>query len=155
HRRAGRGRALSAAAGRRRRALFGAVALLYLLAFPYHPGLRSPNELSRLWQARALVEFGALDLNATIRTYGYVGDRPSKAGRLCPSKAPLVSFAAVPVDAALRAAGGGGRHAAPERAYVYRARLRLTVLPTLAALLLVWRFLRAYVPEPVADGVTA
>ena len=29
---------------------YALVAALYLLSFPYHPGLRSPNELCRLWQ---------------------------------------------------------------------------------------------------------
>ena len=45
------------------RALTAVVVALYVLAFPYHPKLRSPNELCRLWQARAIVEYGELSVN--------------------------------------------------------------------------------------------
>jgi hypothetical protein len=135
--------------------LFGLLAFVYLSAFPYHPKLRSPNELCRLWQTRALVEYGTLDINRALVDYGYVGDLSVKNERYYPSKAPLLSFAAVPVYAALRALGGGYRYAVAELPLVYFSRLFLTVLPTL--LMLVWlrRFLRAHVDAPVADGLTA
>ena len=48
------------------RLVFGLVVALYLLAFPYHPLLRSPNELCRLWQTRALVDHGKISINETI-----------------------------------------------------------------------------------------
>ena len=47
-------------------------------------------------QTRALVDFGELSLNRAIRVYGPVGDLSIFEGRLYPSKAPLMSFAAVP-----------------------------------------------------------
>ena len=137
------------------RALTAVVVGLYVLAFPYHPKLRSPNELCRLWQARAIVEFGSLSLNETIQAFGYVGDLSQKDGRLYPSKAPLLSFAAVPVYAALKLIGGGHRYAVPELAQVYWSRLLIVVLPSLLALLLLRRFLGAYVAQPLADAVTA
>ena len=90
-----------------------------------------------------------------MRDYGYVGDLSVKDGRYFPSKAPLLSFAAVPIYAALRAIGGGYRYAVVELPLVYFARLFLTVLPTLLMLPFLHRFLRAYVDEPVADGMTA
>jgi len=86
--------------------------------------------------------------------YGYVGDLSVKDGRYFPSKAPLLSFAAVPVYAALRVLGGGYRYAVRELSLVYFARLFLTVLPTLLMLPFLHRFLRTYVDEPVADGMT-
>jgi hypothetical protein len=136
------------------RAVYAVLLALYVLAFPYHPGLRSPNELCRLWQTRALVEYGTLDINQALRDYGYVGDLSRKDGRFYPSKAPLLSFVAVPVYAAMRALGGGYRHAVPEVPLVYFARLFLTVLPTLFMLWLVRRFLRASLAPAVADGLT-
>ncbi|MDC0710319.1 hypothetical protein POL68_17720 [Stigmatella sp. ncwal1] len=136
------------------RVLWAVLAGLYVLAFPYHPGLRSPNELCRLWQTRALVEYGTLDINQALRDYGYVGDLSVKDGKYYPSKAPLMSFAAVPLYAVLRAAGGGFRYAVPEVPLVFFSRLLLTILPTLAMLWGVRRFLNAYVSPPVADGVT-
>ena len=136
------------------RPVFWLVAALYVAAFPYHPGLRSPNELCRLWQARAIVEYGTLSVNQALVDYGHVGDLAQKDGRLYPSKAPLLSFLAVPVYAALRWVGGGHRYAVPELAYVYWSRLLLTVLPALGLLVLLRRFLAAHVSAAVADAVT-
>lgn len=127
---------------------------LYVLTFPYHPGLRSPNELCRLWQARALVEYGTLDINRALQDYGYVGDLSVKDGKYYPSKAPLLSFSAVPIYAVLRVMGGSFRYAVPEVPLVYFSRLFLTVLPTLVMLWGVRRFLSAYLSQAVADAVT-
>ncbi|HYX90369.1 MAG TPA: hypothetical protein VE782_02305, partial [Myxococcaceae bacterium] len=132
------------------RGLFVLVAAIYLLAFPYHPRLRSPNELSRLWMTRALVDYGTLEINRALHDYGYVGDLSVRNGRYYSSKAPLLSFAAVPIYAALRA-WGGGPHSVSELALVFWSRLLLTVLPTLVMLVFVRRFLRAYLSPPIAD----
>jgi len=134
--------------------LYALVAALYVLAFPYHPGLRSPNELCRLWQTRAIVEHGTLSLNQTLRDHGWVGDLSVMNGRLYPSKAPLLSFLAVPLYKALSLLGGGHKEAVPELPLVYFSRLFLTVLPTLGMLGLMRRFLLTYVSAAVADGVT-
>ena len=135
-------------------ALYAPVVALYVLAFPYHPGLRSPNELCRLWQTRAIADYGELEINAVIRDHGYVGDLSVKDGRYYPSKAPLLSVAAVPVYEVLSAVGGGGKQAVPELPLIYWHRLFLTVLPTLLMLVLVRRFLGAYLSPLLADGLT-
>ena len=127
---------------------------MYVLAFPYHPGLRSPNELCRLMQARAIVDFGDLELNRAMQVYGPVGDLAVYRARYYPSKAPLMSFAAVPVYAGLRAILGGTPRAVSELRLVYFSRLFLTVLPTLLVLLWVRRFLLAYVSLASADAMT-
>jgi hypothetical protein len=134
-------------------ALYSAVAFVYLVAFPYHPALRSPNELCRLWQSRSLVEQGTLDINAALREYGPVGDLSVKDGKYYPSKAPLLSFAAAPIYFGLKAwaRGDGGR--VPEVPQVFWSRLLLTVLPTLLMLVFVRRFLLAYVAPAAADVV--
>lgn len=137
-----------------RRAAYAGLVALYVLLFPYHPGLRSPNELCRLWQTRALVEYGTLDINRALQDFGYVGDLSVKDGKYYPSKAPLLSFAAVPVYAVLRGLGGGFLYAVHEVPLVFFSRLFLTVLPTLGLLWLVRRFLGAYVSPGVADAVT-
>jgi hypothetical protein len=135
------------------RLLYGLVAAVYLLSFPYHPGLRSPNELSRLMQTRALVDFGEPSLNRAMALYGSVGDLSVYRGLYFPSKAPLLSYAAVPIYAVLRAAAGGQPGAVPEIPLVFFGRLFLTVLPTLLCLALLRRFLVTYVPVGVADAV--
>jgi hypothetical protein len=137
------------------RVLFGTVLALYVLAFPYHPGLRSPNELCRLHQTRALVEYGTIELNQALVDFRPVGDLSVKDGRYYPSKAPLLSFAAVPLYAGLRVVGGGHLQAVPELPLVFWSRLLLTVLPTLLMLVLLRRFLGAYVPAHVSAGLTA
>ncbi len=132
------------------RLLFGLVAALYLLAFPYHPKLRSPNELCRLWQTRALVDHGTISLNQTMAELGPVGDLSVVNGVYYPSKAPLLSFAAVPIYAVLKLFGPVG-----EVAQVYWSRLFLTVLPALLVLIFVRRFLRSYLPPLIADTLVA
>jgi 4-amino-4-deoxy-L-arabinose transferase-like glycosyltransferase len=105
-------------------------------------------------QTRALVDFGELSLNRAMRVYGPVGDLSVVEGRYYPSKAPLMSFAAVPVYAVLRAAAGGVPGAVPEIPLVFFSRIFLTVLPTLLSLALVERLLAAYVDRKVALAVT-
>lgn len=133
---------------------FALVLAIYVLAFPYHPQLRSPNELCRLWQTRALVEYGSLDINQALRDFGRVGDLSVKDGRYYPSKAPLLSFAAVPIYAVLRAAKGGFLYAVSELELVFWSRLFLTVLPTLLMLVLIRRFLTAYLRPSLAESLT-
>jgi 4-amino-4-deoxy-L-arabinose transferase-like glycosyltransferase len=105
-------------------------------------------------QTRALVDFGETSLNRAMRVYGPIGDLSVVDGRYYPSKAPLLSFAAVPVYWLLRSSVGGRIGAAPEIPLVYFSRLFLTVLPTLLSLILVRRFLVEYVDARIADVVT-
>ncbi len=111
--------------------------------------------LCRLWQTRALVEYGSLDINRALRDYGYVGDLSFKDGRYFPSKAPLLSFAAVPIYLVLRAWGGGGRYAVPEIPLVFWSRFFITVVPTLVMLVYLRRFVRTYLSDAWADVITA
>ncbi len=105
-------------------------------------------------QTRSLVDFGELSLNRAMRIYGPVGDLSEVGGRYYPSKAPLMSFAAVPVYAVLRSFVGGRPGVVPEIPLVFFSRLFLTVFPTLLALLLVERLLAQYVSLAIALAVT-
>jgi hypothetical protein len=89
-----------------------------------------------------------------MRVYGPIGDLSVIEGRYYPSKAPLMSFAAVPIYALLRAASGGRPGVVPEIPLIFWSRLFLTVAPTLLMLLLLHRFLLAYVPLDLTDAVT-
>lgn len=151
---------------------YALLAALYLLSFPYHPKLRSPNELCRLWQSRAIVDSGTLNLNATLQQFGMVGDlsctlqmqdgslkpcvgpdapRTGATARFYyPSKAPLLSLLGAPIYWVLSKV-----HApVSELTQVFWSRLFLTVLPSLLMLVLLRRFLGAYVSEAVADVAT-
>ncbi|MGV3623206.1 MAG: hypothetical protein ACO1OB_20470, partial [Archangium sp.] len=150
------------------------VTALSLLAFPYHPKLRSPNELCRLWQSRALVDFGTLSINGVMQQRGGVGDLsctatirdgegtkllpcvgpdaprvPVLARHYYPSKAPLLSFAAAPVYWVLTKVQGGQ---VSELSQVFWSRLFITVIPALLFLIMLRRFLEAYV-SPATAGL--
>ncbi|MFO0600800.1 MAG: hypothetical protein U0228_36155 [Myxococcaceae bacterium] len=154
---------------------FGLVAALYVLSFPYHPKLRSPNELCRMAQSRALIDDHTLNINGVLQRQGMVGDlsctalvRDGEGERLLPcvgpdapranvvafnyypSKAPLVSFLGAPVYAVLKALLGN----VTELMQVLFSRLFVTVLPSLAMLVLLRKFLLAYVKPETADVLT-
>jgi hypothetical protein len=135
---------------RARRLLLGLVVATYLLAFPYHPALRSPNELCRLWQARALVDHGTIALDRTIAEHGEVGDLSVVDGVHYPSKAPLLAFAGAPIYGTLKLFGP-----VSELEQVYWSRLLLTVLPSLLLLFVLRRFLLHWLSPVVADSVVA
>ncbi len=104
-------------------------------------------------QTRAIVEFGDLDLNRAMRVYGPVGDLALYRGRYYPSKAPLMSFAAVPIYFGLRLILGETPGAVSELRLVYYSRLLLTALPTLLLLLWLRRYLVTYVSVRTADAI--
>lgn len=132
-----------------------------LAIFPYIPATRSPNELCRLAQTRALVDFHTVEINEILRRYGRVGDLSRMDERvpggiyrhLFPSKAPLLSYLAVPVYAVLEACHGGEGAQVPELQLVFFARLFCTVLPALLMLFPLRRFLEAHLDEGVAAAL--
>src|SRR4051812_39976503 len=134
------------------RVWFGLVAALYVIIFPWHPNLRSPNELCRLWQTRAIVEHGKLSLNETMQQYGQVGDLSIKDGLYYPSKAPLMSFLAVPIYWVMVKLSG--QAAVPELPQVFFSRLFLTIAPTLVMLVFLKRFLKAYLKGVLPEALT-
>jgi hypothetical protein len=99
------------------------------------------------------VDFGELSLNRAMRVYGPIGDLSVVDGRYYPSKAPLLSFAAIPVYAVLRKLNGNQIGSVPEIPLVFWSRFFITVAPTLLMLLLLRRFLVAFVPAPTADAL--
>lgn len=151
---------------------YGLVAALYLFCFPYHPALRSPNELCRLWQSRSLVDHGTVVINETLREFGMVGDLSCVArvkvgdveqlvscvvppppgaqlieARYYPSKAPMLSFLGAPIYAVLKAL----KTPVSESAQVLFSRLFITVAPTLVMLLFLRRFLRTFLTDATTD----
>lgn len=123
--------------------------------FPHFDFLNHPNELSRLAQVRAIVDDGTLAVNAQVdrmqrATGRAMGDLSTAFGRRFPNKAPGISFAGVPVYAALKLVRGGAAHV-PDRALLYFLRLFCSALPTL----LVLRPLRRYAARVSGDARAA
>jgi hypothetical protein len=151
----------------------GPLALLLLVAygwlFVFSEGINNPNELVRIYAARALAEerqwsFGQrvaargrfFDRGPIVQSWGYVNDKaltcddpaqvpPACSGRLFAAKAPAASVLAAPVVAALRLAGPVRKTDA-----VFALRWVWVILPTVAFWLLLRRWLResGVAPEP-------
>ena len=91
---------------RGRRWLVPLLAFFYIFPFPYFPALRSPNEGSRLYQARALVDDRTFAVNGPLARYGPIGDLSIHDGRYYPNKAPGISIAGAAVYAVIRVFAG-------------------------------------------------
>ena len=162
-----------------REAGLGALLLVvYGWAFPFFPALNNPNEMVRVYMARAMAEYRTYVIGTRVReedgqwrdhgpiydAWGYVNDKalvctdpaehpPACTGKLYSAKAPGASFAAVPVIMALDLTYRALLHREPSKgAYVFTLRWVLGIVPTVLMWLAIGRFLRAMaVPEPVID----
>lgn len=136
--------------------LFAGVAFLHLYFVPYFPLLNNPNENSRVYQVRSVVELGKLSVDEQVAAYGGVNDLATKDGKLYTGKAPATTFLGVPVYAALRAVNKG-LHRPPLTPFqlLYALRLTTAILPTLLFLVLFRRFLRRVTASgTVANALT-
>jgi hypothetical protein len=156
----------------------GPLALLFLVAygwlFVFSERINNPNELVRIYAARALLEqhqwsFAErafvrgrfVDSGPIAGDWGYVNDKalvcddaaqqpPSCAGRLFAAKAPGASVLAVPVLAVLKLFG-----ALTKTRAVFALRWVFCILPSVFFWVLFRRYLlRAQVPEDTALAVT-
>jgi hypothetical protein len=144
----------------------GPLALLLLVAygwlFVFSEGINNPNEMVRIYAARALLEehdwsFAhrvasggrLLDRGPIAESWGYVNDKaltcddpaqkpPACSGRLYAAKAPAASVLAVPVLAALRLRGPLRKTEA-----VFALRWVWVILPTVAFWILLRRYLHS------------
>lgn len=76
---------------------YALVAFLYLATSPYHQGLNNPNEMVRVYMTKALAEEGTPIIDSVINRWGGVDDKAVRDGKMYSSKAPLQSYAGVPV----------------------------------------------------------
>jgi hypothetical protein len=76
------------------------VVLCYLYPFPFFQRLHNPNENVRIWQTRAIAQYGEIDLRRVVDDWGPVDDAAFAGDRLVSSKAPGVSLLGVPIYAA-------------------------------------------------------
>jgi hypothetical protein len=138
----------------RRPWLLPLLALLYLLPFPYFPALRSPNEGSRLYQVRALVDDHSFAVNAQLQRYGPIGDLAQYEGRLYPNKAPGISILGAVVYAAAKALVGWDPDRVTNAALLYLLRALCCAIPTLIFLWALRRRLWAWTGGGIAADAT-
>lgn len=123
----------------------------YAWLFPWLPELRSPNEISRLLQARAAIDYGTLSLNQEMDLHGGVGDLSVFEGRYFPNKAPGVSIAGAPVYGLVRLLRGAADKV-PERTGIFFLRLFVCMLPAAIAAELLRRILAERLSPELAYG---
>lgn len=131
-----------------------ALAFVFLAGFfPWFPELHSPNELTRVYLASALVEDGEVSVDHQFAEHGRIFDASVRVvdgkERYYSDKAPGVAFLAVPViaiyDAVADAPTLDGK--------VRLARLATITLPMLALCALLLRYLKEHLRRPRLPAV--
>lgn len=117
----------------------GLIVVAQAFYLQWHPAYPNPNEVIRLYLARAIVEQGTVQVDAQIARFGQVEDKSFLRGHFYCDKAPGVSFASVPAIALARLAGDVDMKTARHLAW-YSAIL----LPSTLLLLSLWRMLGRY-----------
>ncbi|RMG21270.1 MAG: hypothetical protein D6729_01115, partial [Deltaproteobacteria bacterium] len=127
--------------------LLVAAGVVLFWPLPYIGAIHPPNELTRVYQTRAIVDDGVLYVDGQIRRFGPLFDLAYAGGHHYPNKAPGVSLLGVPVYAAYRALVG--REPSLKETVLVLEKVLLGV-PTLLLLGLLWRSCRRAVPSPWA-----
>jgi hypothetical protein len=116
---------------------------------PWFPGIKSSNEIGRVYLAEALIVDGTVAIDGPITRWHDIGDKAVRAGQTYCDKAPGVSWLAVPAVAAYRALVDTPTLAGEVRA----ARLLGSLLPTAFLLWGVLGWLRSRVSASTARAV--
>ncbi|MBK9033309.1 MAG: hypothetical protein IPL61_18890 [Myxococcales bacterium] len=122
-------------------------ALAFVYVFPYFPGIRSANELPRVYLTQAMVDDGTFAIDRGVARWGTTADVSPHAGHQYSNKAPGSSMLAVPAYLALT----GVTHVVAGRGptlgeMMWTFRIWTGVIPTLLFLLLLARFLPRFAP---------
>ncbi len=118
--------------------LAGSLWLMTAWFFPFFPQLGSPNELSRLYLTRAIVDDGSFSLDGPVSRYGEITDLADYQGRFYSDKAPGVGLAGVPVYVIAKALAGWDADAISTATLLRLLRIFLSGLPTAATVLLLF-----------------
>ncbi len=144
----------------RRHALLLGIAAAMLYVFPYFPGIRSANELPRVYLVQAMADDGSFAIDGGVARYGTTVDVScanapkgtsleqcrARGGHFYSNKAPGSSMVALPGYIALKAATAMLGRAPTLGEVTWVCRVTTGVLPTLALLWLLLGFLRRFVP---------
>lgn len=155
----------------RRHALLLGIAAAMLYVFPYFPGIRSANELPRVYLVQAMVEDGSFAIDSGVARYGTTVDVScahapkgtsleqcrAKGGHFYSNKAPGSSMLAVPGYMVLKGATAMLGRPPTLAEVTWVCRVTTGVLPTLGLLWLLLGFLRRFVPDAPGgdDGAAA
>lgn len=129
--------------------------LAFLYVFPYYPGIRSANELPRVYLVQAMVEHGTFAIDHGVARWGTTADVSPHAGHQYSNKAPGSSMLAVPAYLVL----DGVTHVVAGRPptlgeMFWTFRVWTGAIPTLLFLWLLARFLRRFAASDAARRLT-
>jgi hypothetical protein len=120
-----------------------AIAALYLYVFPYFPRIHSANELPRVYLVKAIVDDHTFAIDRQVERFGATSDLAERDHHYYQNKAPGASFAVVPFYAAWCAIAGEPSLMVT----MWLCRIVTGVIPTIAFLGLLWRFLARFAPD--------
>jgi hypothetical protein len=115
--------------------------------FPFFPSLGSPNEMSRLYLARAMVDDGSFSLDGPVARYGRITDLAQHQGRFYSDKAPGTGMAGAAVYALIKAAGGWQAEKVDNVFLMRWLRLFLAALPAAGCTVLVFVLLGKFLAQ--------
>ena len=116
-------------------------AFAYLYVFPYQSRLNNPNENVRFYMTAAIVEEGRYEIDGMRARWGWVNDAATHAGHVYSVKAPGASLLAVPGYALYRGLTSAIGRRFDRIEALWACRLAATILPTLAWLFALHRWL--------------
>lgn len=126
-----------------------ALAFLYLYSFPYFAETRHANELPRAYLTRAMVDDQTFAIDTGVRRWGSTADVSPYEGHQYSNKAPGASMLAAPAYAMLRGVRSVLGRGEPTLAQtIWLCRIVTGVIPALLFLLLLWKFLERWAPDP-------
>lgn len=128
--------------------LGGVIALLYLYCFPYFEGMRSANELPRIYLTMSMVDEGTFAIDTGVERWGKTVDVSPSGGHFYSNKAPGSSLLAAPAYAFLKATKSmtGTEPTLAELTWTFR--FATGIVPTLLFLILLWQFLGRFAASP-------
>jgi hypothetical protein len=127
-----------------------AIAVAYLYSFPYFPRIHSANELPRVYLVKAIADDHTFAIDGGIRRWsfeeggGTTADVTTFDKHSYSNKAPGSSMLAVPPYLAAKLVAGEPSLATT----VWICRVFTGVIPMLLFLVLLYRFLERYAPDP-------
>lgn len=122
------------------------IGFVYLYSFPYFAAIHHANELPRVYLTKAIVDEGTVRIDSGVKRWGRTADVSPARGHCYSNKAPGASFLAVPGYLALKGVNLGGEPSLAAMTWTFR--LVAGVIPMLLFLVLLWRFLARFAPDP-------
>ncbi len=122
------------------------IVFVYLYSFPYFRGIQHANELPRVYLTQAIVDEGTVQIDSGVKRWGRTADVSPARGHCYSNKAPGASFLAVPGYLGLKLVTWSKQPSLAAMTWTFR--MFGGVIPMLLFLIVLYRFLARYAPDP-------